>query len=400
MSHLSYKGAKVLWIDFLANGPILIEEEKRNTYIQNAKHAGFTHVVVDAKIPYGYVTYKSTIAPHVGEWQRFSEWKNKDYVSIMIEEMKKANLQVLLKFDVFAEGSIVDSQSKAHEQKDWQVTYYHAEKKSAPIFTKAEEYEEQSIFVNPIHPDVQAYELSLIKEATQLYDVDAVVLDRCRYPNVYGDFSELSKVKFEEHIGKQITDWPQSILTPTNDGFEPGTYYKKWITWRASNITHFVEKAKNVVKTINEELDFGIYVGSWYPTFFEEGVNWGSKDHIHTFEWMDEAYKKTGYADLLDFLITGCYYSTVTKEEAKANAKVDWKSVEGAIQLSKEVAGNCVPIIAGLFLQEYEKKEDKYIDAMKVCLENSDGMMIFDAIYLEKYNWWKKSAEKIIETGE
>lgn len=48
-------------------------------------------------------------------------------------------------------------------------------------------------FVNPSNPEVQDFQLARIEEVLKNYDVDGVVLDRCRYDNLFADFSDLSK---------------------------------------------------------------------------------------------------------------------------------------------------------------------------------------------------------------
>ncbi|QOY37135.1 alpha amylase family protein [Anaerobacillus isosaccharinicus] len=384
------KSAKVLWVDFLANGQKLTSAEMRNSYIENAKKAGFTHVVVDAKLPYGYVTYKSEIAPHVGLWERFTDWRGIDYLEIMLDSIKKSGMKSIIKFDVFSEGNIHDQSGFIRDKQEWQVTYYHNDQSTnRPIFTKAENYLEPGIFVNPAHPEVKEYELSIIKEVVSKYSADAIVLDRCRYPNVYGDFSEFSRVAFEVDTGLKVDSWPGDILTLDQDQIVPGRLYKKWIMWRANNIKKFVVNAKSLIKEQNNELDFGIYVGAWYPDFYHEGVNWGSTNYQPEYDWMDGDYAQTGYASELDFLMTGCYFPSVTIDEARRRNKREWESVEGAIELSKKVTTNDVPILAGLYLQEYHQNEINFTQAVNICLEKSDGMMIFDAIHLEMYQWWE-----------
>ena len=68
-------------------------------------------------------------------------------------------------------------------------------------------------FVNPIHEEVQQHELGILKEIASNYNISGIVLDRCRYPNVYGDFSELSRRAFEQYIGQAVAQWPQDIFT-------------------------------------------------------------------------------------------------------------------------------------------------------------------------------------------
>ena len=385
----SYDEAKVLWVDFLANGPILHNEKKRVSYISNAVQAGFTHIVIDAKIPYGYVTYISEIAPHVGQWDRFKEWAGMDYVALMLEAAEGSGLKVILKVDVFAEGIIGAATTP---KKEWQITYYHEDEKGNGMFTLAENFTENAIFVNPAHPEVRKYELSIIQELIKNHPCDAIVLDRCRYPNIHGDFSNLSKQQFQTETGQIIQHWPQDIVKGSDPVIfvtkETPPLLQRWLAWRAGNIRSFVEEAKAVVKGYGEGIGFGVYVGSWHPEFFHEGVNWGSEDYEAPYEWVDQNYAKTGYAEELDFLMTGCYYPDVTVAEAQKHSLADWKSVEGAIELSKLVTKNRTSLLPGLFLYDYEGDKDQFNRALNICAKNSSGLMIFDAIYLEKYNWW------------
>lgn len=76
-------------------------------------------------------------------------------------------------------------------------------------FIPASEAPGASTFVNPIHQEVENYELGIIEELVRNYDIDGIVLDRARYNNINADFSDLSKVKFEEYIGQQVANWPE-----------------------------------------------------------------------------------------------------------------------------------------------------------------------------------------------
>ncbi|WP_239582681.1 alpha amylase family protein [Bacillus tianshenii] len=355
-----FRHAKVLWIDFLANAPILINAQKREEYITNAKKAGFTHIVVDAKIPYGYVTGKSEYAPHVGEWERFKDWKGMDYVAIMLEVIRRHDLMAILKLDVFGEGKVGEFLSR-NVKPDWLVTYQQNGLENTSISSR---YTEHAIFVNPENREVRDYELAILRESMKNYEVDAVVLDRCRYPKG-----------------------------------GPAPHCVNWIKERAQTIKDFVMEAKAVVKAGHSkgQPGFGVYVGSWYPEFYLEGVNWASREFEAGYEWMVSGYAETGYAEELDFLMTGCYYPDVTIEKAVHRGLAEWKSVEGAIRLSKEVTTGKVPILPSLFLKDYENEETDFLSALKMCRRNGNGMMLFDAIYLETYNWWNILIE---ETGE
>lgn len=386
------QGANILWVDFLANGIRLADPEERRKLADNAKRAGITHIVVDAKIPYGHTTYPSEYAYHVSRWSdgRYDMWKGRDFLQEMIDALKDTGLQVLANIDVFAEGTGKSRDGLAYDKKQWQVMFYNPSLSSAPV--AAENVSDATIFVNPIHPEVIRHELAIIEEVTKNYKLDGVVLDRCRYPNIYGDFSELSRQQFEQYIGQKVEKWPEHIFT-VQEGtkeIEFGQWFGKWTEWRALNIKNFVKKAKQLVKSLNPELSFSIYVGSWYPLYYNEGVNWGSETYHPDLPWASEDYHRSGYADELDFLMTGCYYPEVSIEEAEQSGRpASWYSVEGAIDMSLQAVNGQIPVVASLFLKDYDGNPEQFKKAVRMCKHKSHGVMLFDVVYLENYNWWE-----------
>lgn len=377
----------ILWVDFLANGLRLADPEEIRKLVANAKRAGITHLVVDAKIPYGHVTYPSRIAPHVSSWSkgRFKVWQDRDFVGELSREARAAGLKVLANMDVFAEGTKASQDGMAYIKKEWQVVYYRPSASGSPSsFVLAEDYGQDSLFVNPIHPEVIAYEMAIIREVAAHCDVDGIVLDRCRYPNIYGDFSPLSRKRFEQYIGQQVVNWPEDILN------QHGKWFARWTEWRAMNIKNFVKEAKRTVKSVKPECLFSVYVGSWYPLYFHEGVNWASSTYQANLDWTSEHYSQAAYGNELDFIMTGCYYPEVFKQEAKNNGRpADWYSVEGAIEISLEAMDGQVPVVASLYLKDYAGNWEQFAKAVRLCRERTDGVMLFDTVYLESYGWWE-----------
>lgn len=397
MNQAIERGANILWVDFLANGIRLSDPKERQALAENAKRSGITHVVVDAKIPYGYTTFPSRFSHHVSVWSdgRYEMWKGRDFLQEMIQAVKNVGLKVIANVDVFAEGTSQSRDGLAYEKKDWQVMFYDPNK-LAPV--AAENASDSTIFVNPIHPEVKRHELSIIEEVTKNYELDGIVLDRCRYPNIYGDFSESSRAQFEQHIGCPVEQWPQHIFTVQEGSkqIEFGRWFGKWTEWRALNIKNFVKEAKTVVKTLKPEMLFCIYVGSWYPLYYNEGVNWGSETYLPDLPWASKDYHCSGYADELDFLMTGCYYPEVKIEEAKQNDRpATWYSVEGAIDISLEAVNGQTPVIASLYLKDYAGDPEQFKRAIEMCKQKSHGVMLFDVIYLEEYGWWEKLSTEL-----
>jgi uncharacterized lipoprotein YddW (UPF0748 family) len=383
----------ILWVDFIANAEYLASKENQITFMKHAKEAGVTTLVLDAKIPFGQVTYPSSIAKHVSSVKdgRYHAWKNRDFLEEMLQRGHQEGFTILANLDVFAEGESAADEGLAYEKKDWQVQFYqfHQESKKGKI-VPSERSGEYAVWVNPILKEVEDYQLSIVKEVTEKYDVDGIVLDRCRYPNVYGDFSDFSKDRFEAFIGEKLKNWPEDIISFSEEGeLKRGSYFNRWAEWRAGNITEYVKKAKRIVKDKNSNLLFSIYVGSWHPLYYHEGVNWGSRTFTPNYDWTTDTYPLTGYGDELDFIMTGCYYPDVTKEEARASQKpADWYSVEGGIEVSLRALNNQTPVIASLYLKNYENNPEQFFRAMKMCKEKSNGLMLFDTSHFNSYQWW------------
>lgn len=268
------------------------------------------------------------------------------------------------------------------------IDYENTESKIVP----AEEYPTYSTFVNPIREDVIDYELSIMEEILTNYEVDGIVLDRARYSNQYADFSDLSREKFEEYIGQTVQNWPEDIFQIEFEGttqqIVEGPLYKEWIEFRAHNIQSFFKKAEEFVHSIDDDLLFTTYVGSWYPLYYSEGVNWASRTYQGDYDWASENYHTTGYAETLDFIMTGNYYPEVTVEESDALGLPYWYSVEGSADLAMEAINYATFNYGSLYLNQYSGNPEQFRKAIRAVENNTHGIMLFDLVYLEQFGWW------------
>lgn len=267
---------------------------------------------------------------------------------------------------------------------------------------KVSEVNTIAAFMNPIHPEVQQFTWNIIGEIIENYDINGITLDRARYNNNYTDFSDFSREAFETEINKKLENWPEDILTiELVDGEKkevPGPYYKEWIKWRAGNIENYFENTKDMIHALDDSLLFNTYVGSWYPLYYSEGVNWGSKNfHPEGDEywWAAEDYNETGYANHLDFLMTGLYYKDVYIEDL--DNLPDWYSVEGAANMSMEATNFETFTYGSLYLLDYEGNPGKFKEAIQMADKKTHGTMLFDLVYLEMYDWWNVVEEVFSE---
>ncbi|WP_206614443.1 alpha amylase family protein [Chitinophaga barathri] len=407
----------ILWFDATANFKRFTIKDSITYYLERSKDAGVTDVVVDLKPITGEVLYPSKIAPVMKEWKGEYESGVKDLswdmLTVFLEEGHRLGLKVHASTNVFVAGHnhfdrgvVFSDPSKTN----WQTISYLP----GTGFTKiTEQKNKYSAMLNPANRDVQKYELSILKELVKMYPkLDGIILDRVRYDALATDFSDYSRKAFEKHLGKKVSRWPEDILSYTT-GEKPekvkGPLFNQWIEWRAKIIHDFVYEARGVIKKANPKIVFGDYTGSWYPTYYELGVNWASKDYDPSkeFSWATQNYKKYAYAEALDLFTTGNYYFEVTKEEknkidtskvnrteaAQTKAAEDWYTVEGSADLVNRLTGGKIPVYAGLYVEQYKGHPEQFVKAMKMCRAKSDGAMVFDIVHIINYGWWKELKE-------
>jgi hypothetical protein len=254
-----------------------------------------------------------------------------------------------------------------------------------PLYVPISERPEQQypLMVNPNNPDVQKYEISLAQEVVSKYDVDGILYDdRFRYGGINADFSELTRSKFEEHIGKKIT-WPDDVFKFTlshtlNRGIRPGPFYDTWMAWRADVLHEYLATVKRSIKEIKPSVQLGLYVGSWYGDYPALGDNYASPQTNAGFWFSTRSFKRAGNAPLLDLLISGCYYSTPTIYDAMVRGVGIGNCVESAAILTNRLVRDECWTYAGIALSDFKDNPEGLLNAMQAACASSQGVMVFD----------------------
>ena len=401
---------KFLWIDASANYERLSSEEKVTEILDKVKEVGFTAIIVDLKPISGEVLYPSELAPQIKEWRGFSRDENFDYTQTMINAARKRKLKVYASMNVFAEGWKNVKRGLIYTtHPEWQTMLYTPDS----IMPTTKSNEGYSAFVNPALPEVQEHEIDIMKEIIGKYDFDGLVLDRARYDNIKSDFSDFSRNAFEKFMGAKVENWPQDIFVWKEDeehrwSYRRGRYFQDWILWRATVIHDFFEKSRKELEEIKPEIDFVTYAGAWYPSYFELGVNWASETYnpAEEYDWALPQYYQTGYAEQLDFLFTGNYFYRVTIAEAdsanrmipKVNPEAgleeeikSYHTVEGSAKVTGKVIQGKIPVYGSLYVQQYKDKDDpeQFSRAIRMLLRETDGIMIFDLVHIDSFDWWE-----------
>lgn len=403
---------KLLWFDATANLERLSSREKVAHILDRCVECGIDGVAVGVKSPCGFALYKSAVAPRMGNFMgRFQYPADYDLLQTVVEEAKTRQLKVYAMAMVFSEGRLSDKSGPAYTKfPGWQSVYYDINSDGHPALMSSEKSSKGVfVFVNPVLAQVQQYELDVLKELAANYDVDGVVIDRCRFDGMRADFSKFSREAFEKWLGRPVARWPQDIyelkLKPeaTVEQAEAagpkagelydrvdGPLYKQWLEWRASVLGAFVRKAAETVHKAKPSADFGSVVGCWYPEYADEGANWASIrfDPSARYPWATPTYAQTGYADALSFLVPNCYGSTVWLKDAPPNDNQPWWTVQGGAQMAKTVVMGACPIYAGVYVEEFRDRPDAFRQAIRACLQETQGIKVFDLSQIDDFGWW------------
>lgn len=401
-----------MWFDCEANYRTLSCPDSIRFYIDKCREIGFDNVVVDVKSIMGETLYDSDIAPYMGEFEGTVRDRSYDMMRHFIDYGHETGMRVFASLNVFAGGHNYMDRGIIYEDKsDWQSICYERGKLT-PISEIKTNY---NGMLNPSDPDVQKYEKDILKEFVTRYpDVDGLIFDRVRYDGITADFSELSRRQFEEHSGITVERFPEDILSwydaegKLRNSWVLGKYGKEWVEWRASVIHDFIAEVHDELKKINPRLIIGDYTGAWYPTYWQLGVNWASKDYDPSAvpeyrEWASAGYGKTGYAELLDIYMTGLYYSFITKDDVdRATGVVGQRTeagmdnsltycycIEGGAEIAKNVTMGVVPVIGSIYVEQYLGDFEKFAPAVEQALKSTGGLMLFDIVHLNKHGLWK-----------
>lgn len=402
---------RYIWIDAAGNFPDFANSRENITRdLKLAKDAGFTDVVVDIRPTSGDILYQSSV-PGVAHVQWLGAWVNGvyskiertagwDYLQAFIDEGHKLGLKIHAGFNTMVGGysSGLGSQGLLYRdasKKEW-ATY---ENLSSGI-TNTMDAGGGTKFFNPANEEVQNYLCDLLEDLAE-YDLDGIILDRGRFDGIQSDFSDFTRKKFEAYLGNvKLDNFPDDILPPgttmqqvmSMSSYPP--YFTRWLEFRAKVIYDFVSKARTAVKSVNPEIQFGVYVGGWYSTYYEVGVNWASNkyDPSLTYKWATPQYKDYGYAALMDHMLIGAYASPL-----QVYGSSEW-TMQGFARLAKDkIKDSCPMVAAGPDVGNWDpnneatqqQENQAIVESVKACMDECDGYFLFDMIHLKMADQWQ-----------
>lgn len=397
-----------IWVDAAANFPDFANSQDNiRRDLTLAKEAGFTDVVVDVRPTNGDILFQSSHCDQVawlgawssGGYMKFTRTADWDYLGAFIEIGHELGLRIHAGFNTMAGGnkSSLGAQGilvRDSSKKEWATVL-----NTANGFVNTLDSEETTYFFNPHNEEVQNYICDLLKDLAAYEDLDGIILDRGRFDSFMSDCSELTLEAFEEYVGESV-DFNKDVLpagfTGTINAEMPyeHKHLKKWLEFRVKAIHDLMTKAKEAVRSVNPTVKFGVYVGGWYSTYYDCGVNWASPDYDVAADfprWATADYKNYGYADLMDHMLIGAYASP-----GNVYGSSEW-TMQGFCSLAMQrIQGACPLVCGGPDVGNWDSN-DKYTDAeeyeaitnsVKACYDACNGYFLFDMIHLKKADTW------------
>ena len=394
---------RYMWIDASANFHEFADSKDNiRRDLKLAYDAGITDVVVDVRPTEGDVLFECGVMDKITRlpyWdgpsyvmhERTATW---DYLQAFIDIGHDIGLKVHAGVNMMVGGysSRLGQQGvvfRDASKRDW-VTVLNT---SSGLVNEMDLTDHGTKFFNPANDDVQRYLLSMLRDLAK-YDLDGIVLDRCRYDEFLSDFSDVSRQKFEAYLGHAVSDWPADVMKPgmasTPIPTNVPTYFKDWLAFRAKVIHDFILRARDAVKGQNNKIQFAVYVGAWYSTYYDVGVNWASSKYDPSVaypRWANADYKKYGFAQNLDFLLLGAYAGT-----GSIYGTTEW-TCQGFCQQARPLLAGDVKFAAGPDVGNPTgwTRGGQYAavtQTVDACINAADGYFIFDMVHVRQYDYW------------
>jgi uncharacterized lipoprotein YddW (UPF0748 family) len=398
---------RYIWVDAAANFPDFANSKENILRdLTLAKNAGFTDVVVDVRGTTGDVLFKTDVvdqAKWFGAWlstgytkiERTATW---DYLQAFIDAGHSIGLKIHAGVNTMVGGNTTSLGSdgvlfRDATKREWATQILT----TSGIVNTLDKGGSEAKFFNPVNENVQSYLLDMLEDLAAYKELDGIVLDRGRFDDLDSDFSPYTKKKFEEYLGYSIPNFPADVMTAgTTAGSLPATlppYFKQWLEFRVKTIHDFMEKARIRVKTTNKDIQFGVYVGGWYSTYYNVGVNWASPKYNTAAAysaWATAKYQNYGYADHMDVILIGAYASPTGVYGAN-----EW-TIQGFCSKAVDKIKGDTKVIGGPDVGngDWATASDAVINqaitqSVDAAINACDGYFLFDMIHLKKKNQWQ-----------
>ncbi|MDR1668002.1 MAG: family 10 glycosylhydrolase [Bacteroidales bacterium] len=373
----------ILWIDASANLRTFLDKTNVTLYLDKAVRTGFNRIVLDVRPLTGYPMYPSKVLPEITQLHGTAVQRDWDYLGFFLEEAHRRKMKVTASITVFSGGQCGAREGLVYDDTRWngKSCVEYTPEGMSDIRNNASQV---TVFMNPADALVRKLALDLLKEIASRYPVDGIALDYCRYADEKSDFSETSRKAFETYLGKTLDRFPDDIFRYDAEGRRvAGVHYKEWWSFRAMNIYLFIREARETIKAIRPDITLEYWAASWYGALYTKGQNYASQNYDTSLEYpayADANYRQYGFAGLLDVFQAGAYMEKVMGANDPESMEAQLTNVKRVIQNECKMYGS--------FYAANQRTSDAASDAVFLCLDRTDGLMVFDIVQVIQFDLW------------
>ena len=358
-------------------------------YLEKAHEAGFNHIVLDVKPNYGKVLYRSDYLPYLDYIEGMTDaplGRDWDYLQFFIDECRRLGMRISASYSIMPVGSPYWKRGICYSDSvfdPWLCVEYRPD----GTFGDMRDTRKAAAFLNPAMPEVQEYELKLIRELVEKYDIDGFSLDYCRYPDAESDFSDFSRREFEKYIGHEIENWPADIFTYDAEGNRiAGPYARQWWTWRAGVISDLIRRAADTIRSVKPDVDVEYWAATWIHALHMSGQNWASpqSEWPAAYDFATPEYQKTGFADALDVFAAGAYLERVHGAD-------DNESIEYAYNRADTLLHGDCRLVGSLYAVNHDTvtgNPNNMYEAATMALRKTGNLRGFDISQVNNLGLW------------
>ena len=222
-----------LWIDASANfSSYASDADSIARDCARIAKMGFTDIVVDVRPTCGDVLFKSRVAPpltkvpawfngEIGLKERTADF---DYLQAFIDAGHKAGLKVHAGVNMmvggwrmgssFITGMIYDQP----EKKDWCAVDLLPD---GTLVNQADNFSVRGgCFLDPAHPQVQEFLLTMLEDLASYKGLDGIVMDRCRYDDYAMDAGYTEEARRQFDLGHRCCEYSYGLRSMSPTRFE------------------------------------------------------------------------------------------------------------------------------------------------------------------------------------
>lgn len=367
-----------MWISATINWHRLRNITNIRSFLDKIQGSGLNMVILEVKMMQGGTCYPSKILPQLITYNKTDH--NFDYLQVFIDECRSRNMKIGAALTVLPTWDIGED----YKYKDSTFEDKYCQQLTKNGLQDIREDSSKFGFLNPVFPEVRSMVMDLCEEVVTNYDIDALVLDYCRWQDYYSDYSEASHKAFEEYLGESVEDFPSCVLSIDGSGEHYGPYWNQYLEFRSWVIKDYVREIRSRVKSIKPDVSLEYWAGSWAN--FSTGQNWASpsKNYWSSYWWASPDFYKTGFADQLDVFQNGAYVEKVLPENS--SPYINFLST-GTYRLNGECKQYASFSDAGA---NYDVENFVYYG-----LKMTDGLMVFELCHTIGNAYWDEITQGI-----